>query len=412
VKLGKQLSIETLRPHYDAILFAYGASKDRLLGIPGEDIQGVLSAREFVAWYNGLPGFENLNPPLSVDGNTDAVVIGQGNVALDVARMLLADVDELRHTDTPEAVLEALTRNTFKNVHVVGRRGPCQAAFTIKEIRELTSPNKRLEPVPVSYFPSDPKLLPRPRQRIATPKNNPSSAPNNTHLHFFLSPTSFHSFEPTAGVRYTNFAQTRFTDDLSPDDPRRYSPDARVELDTNAEPVSIPSGIVFRSIGYKAEPLPGLHEAGVPFDSTKGIIPNIQGRVLRPDLTAELSARAEYVGKRFVPGMYVTGWVKRGPTGVIATTMADAFETADAIVADIRAKQDHVTGSVGGGVVVDGTTRSGWEEVQKQLPGDARPVNWQDWRTIDALEKERGAALGKPREKITSVEEMLKVLDA
>jgi adrenodoxin-NADP+ reductase len=372
--------------------------------VPGEDLPGILSAREFVAWYNGLPGYEDLNPPLSGHGN-EAVVIGQGNVALDVARMLIADVDDLRHTDTPEAVLEALTRNDFKSVHIVGRRGPTQAAFTIKEIRELVSSNKRLEPVPALLFPSDPKLLPRPRQRIATllqsPKNNPASAPNNTDFRFFLSPTSFESDSSSGFVQRSTFVQTKFVGDLATDDPLKFESDTRVEIDTAADPVSIQSGIVFRSIGYKAEPLPGLAEAGIPFNNSKGIIPNVQGWVTRSDSTSD----------GFIPGVYVTGWVKRGPTGVIATTMADAFETADLIVANIRKQQNQMTGSPGEGVEIDGTTRSGWEEVRKLLPSDARPVSWEDWQRIDAVEKERGAALGKPREKITNVKDMLKVLD-
>lgn len=363
-----------------------------------------MSAREFVAWYNGLPGYEDLNPPLSGHG-TEAVVIGQGNVALDVARMLISDVDDLRHTDTPEAVLEALTRNEFKSVHIVGRRGPTQAAFTIKEIRELTSSNKRLEPVPSSFFPSNPKLLPRPRQRIATllqsPKNNPASAPNNTDFRFFLSPISFEPDSSSGSVQRSNFAQTKFVGNLAPDDLARYEPDARVETDTTADPVSMASGIVFRSIGYKAEPIPGLAKAGIPFNDSKGIIPNVQGWVTRSDSASD----------GFIPGVYVTGWVKRGPTGVIATTMADAFETADVIVANIRNPQNRMTGSPGEGAQMDGTSRSGWDEVRKLLPSDARPVSWRDWQRIDAVEKERGTALGKPREKITNVKDMLKVLD-
>lgn len=412
MKLGEDLSVATLIPYYDAILFAYGASKDRLLDIPGESLRGVLSAREFVAWYNGLPGFEDLNPPLSGNGK-DAVIIGQGNVALDVARMLLADLDHLRHTDTPEAVIEALSRNEFRNVHIVGRRGPCQAAFTIKEIRELTGPNKRLSPVPSLFFPSDQKQLLRPRKRIAdllqSPKNNPVSAPNNTHLQFFLSPTSFEADNSNTSVKTTMFARTKFTGNVTPSDPTRYASNARVEIDPTASPVSLNSGLVFRSIGYKAEPLPGLEEAGIPFDRQQGIIPNIEGRVIRDESMENYEEPKGNVGRRFIPGVYVAGWVKRGPTGVIATTMSDAFETADAIVADIRARHEMIGGDeqLGGG-----TIRSGWDEVRKNLQGNIRPVTWEDWRRIDAIEKERGAVLGKPREKFTSVKEMLKILDA
>ncbi|KAF2668257.1 NADPH:adrenodoxin oxidoreductase-like protein [Microthyrium microscopicum] len=380
IRLGQDIALSTLRPHYDAILFAYGASNDRLLNIPGENLPNILSAREFVAWYNGLPGFSNLPLPLSKARN--AVIIGQGNVALDVARILLSDVSELRKTDTPEPVLAALSQNTCETVHIVGRRGPIQAAFTIKELRELTTSSRALQPVPRTYFPADLKTLPRARKRIAElllkPVPSPTP-PRSTELHFLAAPTTFNSEDGV--LSSTTFSRTRFINDP-------FDPIARVEADNTAQSLTLPSDIAFRSIGYTASAIPGLEALDVPFNSARGIIPNTQGRVVT-------SGNGEVV-----PGMYVAGWVKRGPTGVIATTMADAFETADAIVADI--------GQIAEEKQSDG---GGWEAVSAQIRDKVRTVSWAEWKAIEAEERRRGEKLGKPREKITSVEEMLKVLD-
>jgi adrenodoxin-NADP+ reductase len=228
-----------------------------------------------------------------------------------------------------------------------------------------------------------------------------------TLLRFNLSPHRF--LESTEGglLEGVEFSHTRFIDSdgtpLQQNDPRRHDPDARVAHDPTKPPLPIPAQLAFRSIGYKSEPMAGMLDLGLPFDSRAGLIPNVGGRVLDPACVSEPA---------FLPGFYVAGWAKRGPTGVIASTMADAFETADAIVEDINRLQDFKTASSPpSGAGNKSSTGLGWEAIRKELPPGARPVSWQDWQEIDRAEKAKGALLGKPREKFTSVDEMLRVLD-
>ncbi|KAJ9636788.1 NADPH-adrenodoxin reductase [Coniosporium tulheliwenetii] len=319
--------LTSLRPHYDAILFAYGAAEDKRLGIPGEDLKNIYSARAFVGWYNGLPQYADLNPAL--DAGEESVIIGQGNVAMDVARILLSDIDALRKTDITEYALDTLFRSRVKNVKVVGRRGPMQAAFTIKEVRELLNlPSVSFEPIPSDLLPPDPKKLPRQQRRIAEilAKGSPtplSVATKSWAFRFLHAPSAFNpSPSNPSTLSSTTFNLTRFTPDSNPTDRS-----ARVEPTDKS--VTLPSALAFRSVGYKSLPLPGLSDLGVPFDKQLGIIPNdLYGRVLDPS-TGPGALTAGHV-----PGMYCAGWVKRGPTGVIASTMEDAFTSGDVIVSD------------------------------------------------------------------------------
>jgi adrenodoxin-NADP+ reductase len=393
--------LASLKPHYDAFLFAYGASKDKELGIPGEDLSGIYSARAFVGWYNGLPEYSKLDPKLDI--GEDVAVIGQGNVALDVARILLTDVDALRSTDITEHALEALLKSRVKSVRVVGRRGPMQAAYTIKEVRELMHlPSVSFTPIEPSLLPEDISKLPRPRKRMLEVLKKGStadlsSAGKKWSLDYFRLPTAFNSSpEHPSRIETVTFQHTQFTASADPLDPA-----ARVEPTDVAE--TIPASIAFRSVGYKSSALPGLQDLGVSFDDRRGIIPNdVYGRVIRP-----ASAGPERLLASLVPGMYCAGWVKKGPTGVIASTMMDAFSSADALAQDWERGVVPFLNSETGG-----SSGLGWDGVKDEADDKGlRRVSWENWRAIDAAERAKGQALGKEREKFTSVDEMLKVLD-
>ncbi|MCJ1474447.1 NADPH-adrenodoxin reductase [Lambiella insularis] len=396
--IGRDLPLSSLVPHYDAILFAYGASKDRRLNTQGEDdVDGIYSARAFVGWYNGLPEYANLSPKL--DAGEEAVIVGQGNVALDVARTLLSDLDRLRTTDISEHALEALAKSKIKRVHVVGRRGPLQASFTIKEIRELmTLPKLGFDGVSADLLPSDPSKLPRVQKRLTQllmkGSTLASPAEKSWALDFCLSPTSFNSNTPQSNhLRSITFARTAFQ---SPD-----HTDPKATVQPTDQHITMPASAAFRSIGYKSEAIPGMQALNIPFNATSGTIPNANGgRILA------LSSNVKDQPAEHLPGMYCSGWVKNGPTGVIATTMEDAFATAEAIAEDwandisLHAKD------------AASSLRGRWDGLKRGAGSwSLRPVSWEDWRRIDAAERERGRARGKQREKFTSTQQMLEVLD-
>ena len=409
-----QLPLTSLAPHYDAVLFAYGASKDKRLNIPGEDLNNVVSARAFVGWYNGLPEYADLKPDLQA-GET-AVVIGQGNVALDVTRMLLMSLDELKKTDIAEHAVEALSKSKIRDVKVIGRRGPLQAPYTIKELRELLNlPGLGFVPPPEGWeelVQVERKKLPRQLKRISELLEKGSKTPIERaekawQLGYLRSPVEFLSrngqdleaigFESTEYVASPNTA-------VVPGEPEQTLNALRALRVRSVEPpkrTSIAASLAFRSIGYESEPLAGMDRLGVPFDTKKGIIFNDRyGRVL----TTELGPGDLTAGH--VPGMYCAGWVKRGPTGVIASTLDDAFTSADVIVSDWR---NNVKFHDDGGI---GDDKQGWDEVKKvAAERGMRPINWQEWEKIDAEEVRRGKAKGKEREKCRTVEDMLKVLD-
>ncbi|KIW02264.1 uncharacterized protein PV09_06414 [Verruconis gallopava] len=406
VEVGRQVPFEMLRRHYDAILFTYGASEDRKLGVEGEHFRNVWSARSFVAWYNGLPGYSNLG--FDLKNATNAAIIGQGNVSLDVARILLTPVDSLRRTDIPEPVLQELSESNVRKVAAIGRRGPLQAAFTIKEIRELTViPDVRFEHVDPSFFPSDLKSLPRARRRIAelllkASAGSASSAESKSKsfaLEFLWSPIKFVDRPEAREVLASISLQKQaFAVDADP-----YDPSATVQA-VSEQPRAFSASLAFRSIGYKSIELPGLSDLGIHFDKRRGVIPNRGGRVVQ-EATGQPGVELSQV----LPGLYVAGWVKRGPTGVIASTMEDAFATADCIMQDIDAGRQFLNGDL-----VSECVRDGWHGVLRELQSQClsvRRTDWNDWRQIDKVERERGARLGKEREKITSVEDMLRVLD-
>ncbi|KAF2127598.1 FAD/NAD(P)-binding domain-containing protein [Dothidotthia symphoricarpi CBS 119687] len=399
VRVGTDIGLSKLKPHYDAILFSYGASEDRKLGIPGEDLPGVFSAREFVGWYNGLPQFQNLKPDLLAGDH--AVVIGQGNVALDVARILLTPVDTLRSTDITEQAIQTLSESRVRSVRVVGRRGPLQAAFTVKEARELMNiPSVAFEPINQSFYPSDVKKLPRVQKRIADvllkgSKATVHEAPRSWALDFLRAPKALNA--ESSHLSSITLTTQQFASNADPFDKA-----ARV-VPTDEE-TTVKASLAFRSVGYKSTALPGLSDLGVPFDKKLGIIPNdVHGRVITPSAgPGELTAG-------HLHGLYCAGWVKRGPTGVIASTMQDAFMSADIITQDWTNNVPFLNDESG----VSKSTGLGWDGIKDEVMGKGvRPLSWADWKTIDEAERARGKSKGKEREKFASVQEMLKTLDA
>ncbi|RMZ89325.1 hypothetical protein DV736_g3447, partial [Chaetothyriales sp. CBS 134916] len=401
INLGHDLPLHLLAKYYDAIVFAYGASKDRKIGLVGEDRPYIYSARAFVGWYNGLPEYRNLNPDLTA-GDT-AVVVGQGNVALDVARVLLSPLDHLKGTDMTEYALDALSSSKIRHIHVVGRRGPLQAAFTIKEVRELINlPDVNFAPIPSHLFPADLKQLPRPKRRILEllQKGRPysASASRSWSLDFLLAPKElrYSSTDPTR-LEGVTFARTSLANPTS----------VASVVETTGETVTLATTTLFRSIGYKAEPIPGLAEIGADFDERAGTLSHDGfGRLIGLGTSSQLDTDGESsqrLRSRAQPGLYCSGWVKRGPTGVIASTMSDAFETAEGIVADWKRATELATQSL--------PPRDGWDGVKREAESQGLrllPVHWDEWQRINAEELQRGESRGKPREKFGSLEEMLR----
>jgi adrenodoxin-NADP+ reductase len=384
---GCTVPLDALMRHYDAVVFSYGASRDRTLGIPGEaGLHGIYSAREFVGWYNGLPDFANLAPDLTK--GDEAVIIGQGNVALDVARMLLENVDVLRKSDITEAAIETLLKSRVKRVHIVGRRGPMQAAYTIKEVRELMKlRDVGFYPVDMSLLPDEISKLPRQQKRLAeiivkgsTAKID--NASKSWSLDFYLSPTEFLG-DSSGNLQSTVFERTALE---NPFDPKSK------KLTGTGQKLEIPSALAFRSIGYKSVALPGFADAGIPFDDKQGVIENNGGRVCA---NAAGNNKTTHLG-----GVYCAGWVKRGPTGVIASTMLDAFATGDAIAEDWASKTSFLGNE----------NAEGWDALKHDVNNSkCTVITWEDWHKIDRAEKERGRLAGKEREKFTTTAEMLSV---
>eukprot|EP00743_Colponemidia_sp_Colp-15_P005721 GILK01006151.1.p1 GENE.GILK01006151.1~~GILK01006151.1.p1 ORF type:complete len:460 (-),score=67.19 GILK01006151.1:50-1429(-) len=381
VHVGRDITVPEMRSMYSALVFSCGASEDRRLGIPGEDLKGVHSARSFVNWYNGHA--EYAEREFGLDQTDTAVIIGQGNVAIDCARILSKTVDELRHTDIAEHALEALSKSTIKRVHVVGRRGPVQAAFTMKELREVTKLDVceavvSQEDMFNGFTAASEEEIKeeRARKRIyELLKTVADKAPNtqasrHLYIRFLLNPLCFvaTSDDPTK-LSVAQFEKTRL--EGLPGDQRAVGTGVIEEISC---------GLVLRSIGYRSLPIPDL-----PFDVRRAVIPNVQGRVVNAG--------------EHIPGVYCVGWLKRGPSGIIGTNITDAQDTVASLVEDLQA-----------GKVEIKAQHTGFEEASKLL--SARKSLWvsfEEWLKISREEEARGAVLGKPRSKITRIDEMLKV---
>jgi ferredoxin--NADP+ reductase len=356
VEVGRDIQHSELLDLYDAVVYAVGAQSDRRMGIPGEDLPGSWAATEFVAWYNGHPDFQHLEFDLS---NGRAVVIGNGNVAVDVARMLALTPEELEPTDTTDAAIDAFVNAGIREIVVVGRRGPAQAAFTTPELQELGE----LAGADVIVDPSD--LEGAEPHDTNSDRNlavlrgyaarEPEGKPKRLVLRFLLSPVAIIG---EGRVEAIELARNRLEADAA-GALRAIATDERETLST---------GIVFRSVGYRGVALPG-----VPFDEDTGTVPNDRGRV--------------------APGVYVAGWIKRGPSGVIGTNKKDATETVELLLEDLRDAPRK--------------GRSAAEVEAVLLDRGVQLVVYEGWTSIDELERAAGEPVGRPRVKICTWEDLL-----
>ncbi|XP_002527825.2 NADPH:adrenodoxin oxidoreductase, mitochondrial isoform X1 [Ricinus communis] len=389
VTLGSSISLAELRDLYHVVVLAYGAESDRALGIPGEDLLGIHSAREFVWWYNGHPDCKNLNPDLK--GTDTAVILGQGNVALDATRILLRPTAELARTDIACHALAALEQSCIRKVYLVGRRGPVQAACTAKELREVLGIKDlfiHIKEADLLKSSDDEEELKgsRIQRRIydllskaaASGPSHPSSGQRELHFVFFRKPDRFLDSE----VRIGHVAGVHFEKTVL----KGISPGKQVAVGTGKFE-DLDCGMVLKSVGYKSVPVDGL-----PFDHQKGVVPNVGGRVL-----TEASGDSKLLEK----GLYVCGWLKRGPTGIIATNLYCAEETVASILQDLEQ----------GALAAATSLPKPGKEGLRQLLGDrnVRVVPFSSWEKIDSEEKRLGSSRNKPREKLTSWEDLLKV---
>jgi ferredoxin--NADP+ reductase len=374
VEYGRDLTHADLHDRYHAVIYAVGAQTDRRLGIPGEDLPGSWAATEFVAWYNGHPDFRELEFDLSCER---AVVIGNGNVAADVARMLALTREELAATDVADHALDVLADSAIKEIVVLGRRGPAQAAFTNPELLELGEMGDA--DVVVDPGEAAPDELSRrwleTDQASATARKNvdilagyagrePEGKRRRIVLRFLVSPLALLGDEHVDGIR---ICRNELRDEGS-----------GLRACTTETIEEIPCGIVFRSIGYRGIPLEGL-----PFDDSAGTIPHDGGRIL-DEHAAPLR------------GDYVVGWIKRGPTGIIGTNKRDAQETVDTLLADLDAGLLNAPSDPG---------RESLEELLAERSPDH--VTYSGWEAIDSAEKAAGEPHGRPRVKLTTTEELL-----
>lgn len=373
VDIGTDLSLEKLRGHVDAVIYTYGASGDRRLGIEGEQLPGSLAATDVVAWYTGHPDADRRTVEGSLARSRSVVVIGVGNVALDVARVLARAPAEIERTDMPDHVLDVLAAAPVEEVTVLGRRGPAQAAFSTQELRELG----HLAAATVLVESADLELEPEAAERVAADRaatrnlatlrgwigNEPAPGDVRLHLRFFLRPVRLLGTDQVTGIEV-----------------ERTAVDADGRATGTGERTVLPADLVVRSVGYRGFGLPGL-----PADERSGTVTNTAGRVLRDGVVA--------------PGEYVAGWIKRGPTGVVGTNKSDAKETVASLLADAAA-----------GVL---RPRGDTDDLVRTLAAaGAEPVLLSDWRAIDAAEVALGASRGRPRTTMHDRAELLAAVRA
>ena len=379
VEFGGDVTLADFARYYHQICFTTGAQTDRRMGIPGEDLLRSHPATEFVAWYNGHPRFRHLTFDLDV---ARVAVVGVGNVAVDVARMLCRTPEELAGTDIADYALDALKASRIKEVYLLGRRGPVQAAFTTpeaKELGELGGADVTARPDEVALDPYSQAELMRAQDRTLARKvellrgfstRARAGKPRLLTLRFLVSPVELHGDASgrVVGMRLVRNALIKEKNGALRAAPMGWYEELPVEL-------------VFRSVGYRGVPLPG-----VPFDEVRGVIPNERGRVTNP---------ASPVPN---PRLYVAGWIKRGPSGVIGTNKPDAADTAEAMLEDLA-----------GGAVPQPAEPSA--AAVERLLRERVPclITFDDWKKLDALESERGKAGGRPRVKMEEAE-MLKKL--
>jgi ferredoxin--NADP+ reductase len=412
VNFGEHVSREDLLAHYHAVVYATGSPSDRPLGIPGEDLPGSHAATEFVGWYNGHPDHTHLEfdllttgahgPEGRVGGGAPerAVVIGNGNVALDVARMLVLTPEELAPTDTADHALDVLANSRVNEVVIVGRRGPAQAAFTnpeLLELGELAGADVIVDEAELdralAVADSDAQEDITSRRNVEILRDYASRPPAGHEkrivLRFLLSPAAFlpdeHGRLGAVELIHNQLVA---------------APGGSLRAQATDERETIPAGLAFRAIGYRGIPLPG-----VPFDERSAVILNREGRVLDPASGKPLA------------GEYVVGWIKRGPSGVIGTNKKDAQETVDALLADLAPSDNGAAPDPG-----SGARRAGAAHVPSSPDADSieallrsrQPelVTYSGWEAIDRHERALGEPTGRPRVKLTRIDELLRVAAA
>lgn len=352
VRVGDDVTVDELRNAYDAVVLATGAELSRPLGIPGEALPGSHSAGDFVAWYNGHPDFADLR--FDLDQET-AIIIGHGNVALDVARVLAKTADELSQTDIARHALDVLAESRLRDIYVVGRGGPAQAKFSAKELRDFialsacdTSVDGR-DVLPDGFEPqahADRELVEK-LSLLHAFSRQATTKPRRCLVRFGLSPIA------VKGRRRVETVSFRLRSGTVED---------------------IACGLLFGSVGRRTTPI-----AGVPYDAHRGVHANVDGRVAS--------------GHSVIEGLYVCGWSKRGPSGTIGTNRGCGIATAQAVLADFAHRR---------------TRSDAPDALLTRIAGRVtRVVSYPDWGTIDAAEKRRGALLGKPREKFVTIPDML-----
>ena len=364
VEVGADVAHHDLLRLYDAVVYTVGAQTDRRLGIPGEELEGSWAATEFVAWYNGHPDYQHLEFDLS---NERAVVIGNGNVAVDVARILARTDDELAPTDITDESTAALVASSISDIVMLGRRGPAQAAFTppeLKELGELGGADVFVDPAELELDPESEAALEsagaRTRRNVDILRDfagrTPEGKPKRLALRFCVSPVQILGEGLVEAIEVVR-------NELVLDG------DGQIKAVPSDEREVIRCGLVLRSVGYRGVALPG-----VPFDERRGVIPNEGGRV---------------TGQ---PRVYAAGWIKRGPSGVIGTNKKDAAETCERLVEDAAA----------------GLLEGDGGELEELLRGRGVDfVEYAGWQAIDEHERSLGAPHGRPRVKLTSWDELL-----
>jgi len=371
VEFGRDVTDADLADHYHAAIYATGARTDRRMGIPGEELPGSHPATEFVGWYNAHPDFHDVRFDLS---GAHVVIVGNGNVAIDIARILASPPELLAETDIADEALAALRASRVRTITVLGRRGPAQAAFTAKELKGLASVPEAdvvveagaLADGPPGVGEGDPRTLELLRELAVRPR---TKAAREIHLRFLASPVEILG---TERVERLVVAENELYEGSG--GRLRARPSGRYE--------TIPADLVLRAIGYRGVALPG-----VPFDEGRGVIPNVGGRMLDGPEGAPM------------PGEYVVGWIKRGPRGIIGTNKPDAQETVEALLADLA----------------EGHLRDPYRPepaAVDELLGRRKQdyVTYEDWQIIDELERARGAETGRARRKFARIEEMLDAL--
>ena len=371
VAVGEHVQPAELAERYDAVIYAVGAQSDRALNIPGEDLPGSIAAVDFVGWYNAHPHYGEIRPDLSTGR---AVVVGNGNVALDVARILVTDPDVLATTDIADHALQALHDRSVEEVLIIGRRGPLQAPFTTLELRELGH-LEGLADVDVIVDPADLADITDEDLEAAskTVRNNikvlrgyaeqpPKGASRRIVFRFCTSPIEIKGDDKVESIV---LGRNELVSDES----------GRVVAKDTGEREEIPAQLVVRAVGYRGVPTPGL-----PFDDRSGTIPHNAGRV---------------EGSR---NEYVVGWIKRGPTGVIGSNKSDSQETVDTLVADLR-----------NATLADFGENHAEELAEWLVSRQPKVVTDDHWKLIDEHERKAGGAGGRPRVKLTSVAELLRI---